>query len=144
MGVFKANYIPRNKFAKAIALGTLLYNCGRAGKDKEEMDRTLFGWRDIYEKAEAIDMIMNAPPGTIFFRGIFSPDPNEENPQNNLDMRDVVRKSYAELEAKIKSLGELQGQIYFIAAEHNDHTDKQHIHSIMLVPHMLNEAQFRA
>jgi hypothetical protein len=127
MGVVKLNFIPRGKTAKAQALETLGYNGTRPGKDAEEIDRKLFGHGGEYTSDQALQMIDEAPANTYFFRMIVSPDPNSENKDRNLDLRLITTQLVEWLE------GRLNREIPFVGAEHNDHTDIPHIHSIALI-----------
>ena len=127
MAVVVLNFIPRGKTAKAEALETLGYNGTRPGKEEEEIDRKLFGHGGEYTSDQALQMIDEAPGNTYFFRMIVSPDPNSENKDRNLDLRLITTQLVEWLE------GRLDREISFIGAEHNDHTDIPHIHSIALI-----------
>ena len=127
MAVVILNFIPRGKTAKAQAKETLGYNGTRPGMEEEEIDRQLFGHGGEYTSDQALQMIDEAPANTYFFRMIVSPDPNTENKDKNLDLRLLTTQMVEWLE------GRLNRQIPFIGAEHNDHTDIPHIHSIAFI-----------
>jgi len=93
------------------------------------MSRPLFGFGGQMSREQAEEMIANAPKGTIFFPIIFSPDPARENKEKDLDLWHVTRQTFVALERRLH----LEGKIQFIAAEHNDHTDIAHVHSIALI-----------
>ncbi len=93
------------------------------------MSRPLFGFGGQLSREQAEEMIANAPKGTIFFPIILSPDPARENKEKDLDLWQVTRQTFVALERRLH----LEGKIQFIAAEHNDHTDIAHIHSIALI-----------
>ena len=139
MAVVKINYIKRGKFAKQRAKETLGYNSRRPGKEKEKLTRFLFGHREVFTEEQAAHMIDTAPKGTIFYRVIISLDPKQEDQKKDLDIWKITRETYLAIE---KKLG-LEGKIQFIAAEHNDHTEVRHIHSIMVMPQWLSDEQFR-
>ena len=115
--------------SKQTAKERLVYIADRPGKEKEEVSRPLFGFGGQLSREQAEQMIANAPKGTIFFPIIFSPDPTRENKEKDLDLWHVTRQTYVALERRLH----LEGKIQFIAAEHNDHTEIAHIHSIALI-----------
>src|SRR5687767_5073735 len=127
MAVVKLNFIPRGKTAKAQAKETLGYNGRRPGRDEEEIDRKLFGHGGEYTSDQALQMIDDAPANTYFFRIMVSPDPNTENKDKNLDLRLLTTQLVEWLEVR------LSREIPFIGAEHNDHTNIPHIHSIAFI-----------
>jgi len=115
--------------SKKTAKARLGYIAGRPGKEKEDMSRPLFGFGGQLSREQAERMIANAPKGTIFFPIILSPDPTRENKEKDVDLWHVTRQTFVALERRLQ----LEGKIQFIAAEHNDHTDIAHIHSIALI-----------
>jgi hypothetical protein len=115
--------------SKKTAKERLSYIAGRPGKEKEDMSRPLFGFGGQMSREQAERMIANAPKGTIFFPIILSPDPTRENTEKDLDLWHVTRQTFVVLERRLH----LEGNIQFIAAEHNDHTEIAHIHSIALI-----------
>jgi hypothetical protein len=115
--------------SKQTAKERLAYIAGRPGKEKEEVSRPLFGFGGQMSREQAEHMIANAPKGTIFFPIILSPDPTRENTEKDVDLWQVTRQTFVALERRLH----LEGNIQFIAAEHNDHTEIAHIHSIALI-----------
>ena len=78
------NYLPRAKKergrwrkqdVKAHAKATLGYNAHRVGKDKEKMDRVLFGNHGTLTEEQAAQMIEAITYNTYVFRMKLSPDP---------------------------------------------------------------------
>src|SRR3712207_4026112 len=59
---------------------------------------------------------------------IISPDPEKEDAQKDLDMWEMTKEIVRWLEEHLGNR-----DIPFIAAEHNDHTEKRHIHALMLM-----------
>jgi hypothetical protein len=66
-------------------------------------------------------------------------DPKLEDSEKDLDLWKITKKTFMAIETLLN----MEGQIPFIAAEHNDHTDLRHIHAIMLLPRISRE-QFNA
>src|SRR3954470_17325191 len=136
-------YIPRRKREngkwvkqdmKAAAKATLGYIGHRVGKEKEKMDRTLFGHGGALTDEQVERMIDEAPDNTYFFRLILSPDPNGENQERNLDLRKLTKDIVEFLEQRLG-----RENLPFIGAEHNDHTDIPHVHALILIQRMGKE-----
>jgi len=130
-------YIPRRKREngkwvkqdmKAAAKATLGYIGHRVGKEKEKMDRTLFGHGGALTEEQVERMIDEAPDNTYFFRLILSPDPNGENKERNLDLWKLTKDIVEFLEQRLN-----RENLPFIGAEHNDHTDIPHVHALILI-----------
>jgi hypothetical protein len=137
------NYIPRMKKEngkwvkqdiKAAAKATLGYIGHRVGKEKEKMDRTLFGHGGALIDEQVERMIDEAPDNTYFFRLILSPDPNGENQERNLDLWKLTKDIVEFLEQRLG-----RENLPFIGAEHNDHTDIPHVHALILIQRMGKE-----
>jgi hypothetical protein len=137
------NYIPRMKREngkwikqdiKAAAKATLGYIAHRVGKEKEKMERTLFGHGGALTDEQVERMIDEAPDNTYFFRLILSPDPNGENQERNLDLRKLTKDIVEFLEKRLD-----RENLPFIGAEHNDHTDIPHVHALILIQRMGRE-----
>jgi ribosomal protein S27AE len=124
------NYIPRNKQAKRKAKANLNYIATRVNKEKQKVDRALFGHEGPKTKEQAKKMISQAPDNTLFWRLKLSPDPNgeEEDKDKNLDLWKLTTDSVQWLE---KRLG--NREIPFIGVEHDDHTDIRHVHALLLI-----------
>src|SRR3954466_3145628 len=136
-------YIPRMKKEngkwvkqniKATAKATLGYIGHRVGKEKEKMDRTLFGHGGALTDEQVERMIDEAPDNTYFFRLILSPDPNRENQERNLDLWKLTKDIVELLEQRLG-----RENLPFIGAEHNDHTDIPHVHALILIQRMGKE-----
>jgi hypothetical protein len=129
MAVVRVNYIRTGQKGENVrekAQGTLDYIGHRVGPNKEKMARQLFGPGGPLTEEQAVRRIEGAPKGTRFWRMMISPDPQTEDPQKDLDLWAIAKRTCAELEKRF------QRPIDFIAAEH-EHTDKKHIHSIVLL-----------
>jgi hypothetical protein len=127
MAVVKLKYIPRGKEARAEAKATLGYNARRPGQEAEQVERKLFGHGGVLTPEQTDRMIDEAPNNTYFWKLIISPDPKSENPDKNLDLRQLTTEMIEWLEAR------LDREIPFIGAEHDDHTGIPHIHAIALI-----------
>jgi ribosomal protein S27AE len=142
------NYIARNKHAKQKARANLNYIATRVNKEKQKVDRALFGHEGPQTKEQAKKMIDRAPDNTLFWRLKLSADPNgeEEDKEKNLDLWGLTTASVQWLE---KRLGDRE--IPFVGVEHDDHTDVRHVHALLLIqrqgremlltPEILNEFQ---
>jgi hypothetical protein len=119
---------------KAAAKATLGYNAHRVGREKEKMERTLFGHGGALTDEQVERMIDAAPDNTYFFRLILSPDPNGENQERNLDLWKLTKDIVEFLEQRLG-----RENIPFIGAEHNDHTDIPHVHALILIQRMGKE-----
>src|SRR3954447_11947230 len=139
MAIVKNNYVKQGKGQMARVKASLRYITHRPGKDNERMYRELFGHDGIMDKVQAYRMFDEAQKGTIFFRFVISPDPKLEDTFRDLHMRGIAKKTIQHLEEKLN----LQGEIQFVAAIHNDHTWIRHIHAIVLVPHKLSREDFQ-
>jgi hypothetical protein len=137
------NYIPRRKREngkwikqdiKAAAKATIGYIAHRVGKEKERMERTLFGHGGALTDEQVERMIDEAPDNTYFFRLILSPDPNGENQERNLDLRKLTKDIVEFLENRLN-----RENLQYIGAEHNDHTDIPHVHALILIQRMGKE-----
>jgi hypothetical protein len=128
----RLNYIRRGPNMKQQAKKHLGYIGTRPGKNKEKLERILFGHGGTYTPEQVEAMINNAPKNTYFWRLTLNPDPALENPEKDLDLWDLTREAVMWLERRLGRDGQPR-DIPFIAAEHNDHTDKPHIHAILLI-----------
>jgi hypothetical protein len=139
MAIVKNNYVKRGSGQLARVKASLRYITHRPGKDKERMYRELFGHDGVMDKDQAYRMFDEAQKGTNFFRFVISPDPKREDKFRDLHMREIAKKTIQHLEDKLN----LQGEIQFVAAIHNDHTWIRHIHAIALVPKKLTREEFQ-
>src|SRR4051794_19550898 len=139
MAIVKNNYVKRGRGQLARVKASLRYITHRPGKDKERMYRELFGHDGAMDKDQAYRMFDEAQKGTIFFRFVISPDPKREDKFRDLLMQEIAKKVIQHLEDKLN----LQGEIQFVAAIHNDHTWIRHIHAIALVPKKLTREEFQ-
>jgi len=119
----------RRRPAKQQALETLVYNGCRPGKDQEELQREYFGHGGKLTPEQAMQMIREASSNTLFWRLILNPDPALEDPNRDLDLKDLTLEMVRWLERRIGR----EGQIPFVAAEHDDHTDLRHVHALLLI-----------
>jgi rubredoxin len=128
----RLNYIRRGPKMKQMARKHLGYIGTRPGKNHERMERILFGHGGTFTPEQVEAMINVASKNTYFWRLTLNPDPVLENPEKDLDLWDLTRELVRWLERRLGRDGNPR-DIPFIAAEHNDHTDKPHIHAILLI-----------
>jgi hypothetical protein len=128
----KGKWVKQN--IKAAAKEKLGYIAHRVGKEKEKMERTLFGHGGPLTEEQVERMIDEAPDNTYFFGLILSPDPNGENQERNLDLWKLTKDIVELLEQRLG-----RENLPFIGAEHNDHTDIPHVHALILIQRMGRE-----
>jgi hypothetical protein len=81
-------------------------------------------------RLEAFQFIDEAPKGTKFRTVIINPDPVNENPDQDLDMREIARINMQTIAQIMREQG-ITTPIIWVAAIHDDHTDKQHVHALV-------------
>jgi hypothetical protein len=136
MAVLKANYVKKGDNEKARAKATIKYIEHRPGKDHEQKARTLFGIDGPMARWQAYRMIDDAPKGRYFYRVIINPDPVTEDKVRDLPLRKVIEETMQTLQAMRK-----ETPIQWVAAIHDDHSDKRHIHALAIVKGKLNREE---
>jgi hypothetical protein len=131
MAVVKSNFVKRGPSAKNRAKATIRYIQHRPGKDGDKIIRTLFNREGEMQRSDAYRMIDEAGKTDILFRFVISPDPNSEDKERDLDMRQITENTMLKLE-------EIVGKtIHWVGAIHADHTDKRHIHTAAISKRLL-------
>lgn len=131
--IVKSNYTRKGGTAKA----SVRYIENRPGKDGAKLQRTLFNADGKVAKGDAYTMIDQADKHSYFFRLVISPDPQREDRDRNLSLRELTEKTMASLEDRF------QQPLQWVAAVHADHTEHRHIHAIAIVPQRLNIQDFQ-
>jgi hypothetical protein len=129
MAVVRTHYKQRGKVGNAWAKENVRYIQHRTGKDNERVMRPLFTSDGPMTRLEAYQFIDEAPKGTKFFTVIINPDPVNENPNRDLDMRAIAQTTMQTIEEIMRSQG-ITTPINWVAAIHDDHTDKHHVHAL--------------
>jgi hypothetical protein len=132
MAVVKANYVRRGKVGNAQAKENVRYIQHRPGKDNERVMRPLFTSDGPMTRLEAYQFIDEAPKGTHFYTIIVNPDPEKENTHKDLDMRQIAITTMQTIEAIVDT------PVIWVAAVHDDHTDKNHVHALAAVNRRLD------
>jgi hypothetical protein len=127
MAVVKANYVKKGEGERGRAKATIRYIQHRPGKDKERITRNLFGIDGSMGRWQAYGLVDDAPKGRYFYRFVVSPDPETEDKPRDLPLREIIESTMQTLEER------LQQHIQWVAAVHDDHTDKRHIHALAMV-----------
>ena len=122
MAVFVMNFTQSKGAAKA----NIKYIQHRPGKDRVKATRTLFGWDGAMGRYEAYRMVDAAAKGSSFFRIKISPDPKTEDTKRDLSLREVTETIMQTFEERIHK------QVQWVAAEHDDHTAKRHVHVLAM------------
>ncbi len=133
MAIVKASYTQRGGVAKA----SIRYIESRPGKDGIRMVRTLFNADGKMGRQEAYQMIDEAGKGSYFFRLVISPDPNREDTDRDLSMREITEKTMASLEARLNT------SLQWVAAIHADHAPHRHVHAVAILPERLQVRDFQ-
>src|SRR5947199_3149758 len=134
MAVFVMNYTQSSKAAKA----NIRYIQHRSGKEGERITRTLFGWDGAMGRYEAYRMVDEAEKGSSYFRIKISPDPKTEDTRRDLSLREVTETIMQTFEEHIHK------QVQWVAAEHDDHTAKRHVHVLAMARGRLQRGDLQA
>jgi hypothetical protein len=132
MAVIKANYVRRGKVGNAKAKENVRYIQHRPDKDNERVMRPLFTNDSPMTRLEAYQFIDEAPKGTHFYTIIINPDPEKEDTHKDLDMRQIAITAMQSIEDIVKT------PLSWVAAIHDDHTDKNHVHALAAVNRRLD------
>jgi chromosome segregation and condensation protein ScpB len=133
VAIVKASYTKSQAGIKA----SVRYIQNRPGHEGERLTRTLFGIDGPLTRDQVYQMIDDAPKGTNFFRLILSPDPRGEDSEKDLHLRELTERVMVALAE------ELQQQIQYVGAIHDDHTAHRHVHVIALIQGKLTREHFR-
>jgi len=134
MAIVKAKYTKSRGGAKA----TIRYIQHRPGKEKTRITRTLFGIDGAMGRWQAYRMIDEAEKGSVFFRFVISPDPKQEDTQQDLRLREVTEQTMLMLEER------LHKQVSWVAVVHADHAPHRHVHVLAVVVGRLQVQDFES
>jgi hypothetical protein len=129
MAFVGTSFVKRGKVGNAKAKDNVRYIQHRPDKDKEAVMRPLFGSEGPMTRLEAYQFIDEAPKGTKFFTIIINPDPDKEDTHKDLDMRAITMTTMQTIEEIITAQG-ITTPVIWVAAVHDDHTDKNHVHAL--------------
>jgi hypothetical protein len=135
MAVVKVSYVKRGKAGNAKAKDNVRYIQHRPNKEKEAVMRPLFTNDSPMTRLEAYQCIDEAPKGTHFYTIILSPDPAKEDTHKDLDMRAITITTMQTIEEIVKT------PVIWVAAVHDDHTDKNHVHALAAVNRRLERPE---
>jgi hypothetical protein len=138
MAVVKGSFVKRGKVGNAKAKDTVRYIQHRPGKDNERVMRPLFTNDSPMTRLEAYQFIDEASKGTKFFTIIINPDPTTEDTHHDIDMRAITRTTMQTLEEIIHAQG-ITTTVSWVAAIHDDHTDKNHVHALAAIQGRLDK-----
>ncbi len=133
MAIVKATYTKSSGGAKA----SIRYIEHRPGKEGAKITRTLWGIDGAMERREAYRMIDAAEKGSIFFRFVISPDPQQEDTGKDLYLREITERTMMRLEDRFEK------HLQWVAATHDDHAPHRHVHILALVPGRLQVQDFQ-
>jgi hypothetical protein len=138
MAVVKANYVKKGEGGRGRAKATIRYIQHRPGKDKEKVFRNLFGIDGFMGRWQAYRMVDEAEKGRYFYRFIINLDPETEDKERDLPMREIIEHTMLTLKERTKT------PVQWVAAVHDDHTDKRHIHALAVVKGRLKKDDLQA
>src|SRR5207248_2543428 len=87
---------------------------------------------------EAYRMVDTAEKGSSFFRIKISPDPKTEDTKRDLSLREVTETIMQTFEEHIRR------PVQWVAAEHDDHTPKRHVHVLAIAKGRLKREDLHA
>src|SRR5947209_1680556 len=134
MAVFVMNYTKSKDGAKA----NIKYIQHRPGRENAKVTRTLFGWDGALGRYEAYRMVDEAQAGSTYFRIKISPDPKTEDVRRDLSLREITETIMQTFEERIRR------PVHWVAAEHDDHTSKRHVHVLAIARGRLNREDLQA
>jgi hypothetical protein len=135
MAFVGTSYVRRGKVGNAKAKDTVRYIQHRPGKDNERMMRPLFTSDGPMTRLETYQFIDEAPKGTHFYTVITNPDPSTEDTYKDLDMRQIAITT-------MQTIEEIVGTpVIWVAAIHDDHTDKNHVHALAAINRRLERPE---
>jgi hypothetical protein len=137
MAVMKATYVTKDKKERSGAKDFIRYIEHRPGKDNERTSRNLFGIDGFVGRWEAFRFVDEAPKGRYFYRIVVSPDPEKEDTKRDLPLRELINATMQTLQERRDT------PIEWVAAVHDDHTDKRHIHALAMVKGRLNKEELK-
>jgi hypothetical protein len=142
MAFVGTSFVKRGKVGNAKAKDTVRYIQHRPDKDKERVMRPLFTSDGPMTRLEGYQFIDEAPKGTKFFTIIISPDPEKEDTRKDLDMRAITITTMQTIEEIIMAQG-ITTPVVWVAAVHDDHTDKNHVHALAAIQGRLDKPDLR-
>ncbi len=87
---------------------------------------------------QAYRMIEEAEHGSYFFRFVISPDPQKEDTQQDLFLREITEHTMLALEERFNI------HLPWAAVEHTDHAPHRHVHVVAVLPERLQVSDFQA
>jgi hypothetical protein len=142
MAVVVTSFVKRGKVGNAKAKDTVRYIQHRAGKDGERVMRPLFTNDSPMTRQETYQFIDEAPKGTKFFTFIISPDPTTEDTHHDVDMRAITITTMQTVEEIMRGQG-ITHPVVWVAAVHDDHTDKNHVHALAAIQGRLDKPDLK-
>jgi len=126
MAVVRVSYIKPGRKERAGAKANIRYIQNRRGKDRVKITRTLFGDGGVMGRNDAYSLIDEAEWGSRFFRVVINPDVKTEDTKRDLNLREIIETTISTLRE------ELDTDVSWVAAMHDDHTPQRHIHALVI------------
>src|SRR3989442_5006075 len=118
VAIVKSNYTKQRGAAKAF----IRYIENRPGKEGDKLVRTLFDRDGRMSRQQAYELIDGAQAGSSFFRFVISPEPTQEDTQQDLLLREITAYTIGIVDARLGK------SVSYVGAIHADHTPKRHVH----------------
>src|SRR5260370_36336772 len=83
-------------------------------------------------------MMNKRSEGSFFFRFVMSPDPNFEDTEQDLSLREITKSTMDTLEERIGK------SVSWVAAIHADHAPHRHVHIVAVIDGRLQKQDFPA
>ena len=132
-----AVFIMNHTRSKGAAKANIRYIQHRPGKDGAKATRSLFGWDGVLGRIDAYRLVDTAEAGSSFFRMKISPDPKTEDEKRDLHLREVTERTMQAFEERLRK------PVQWVAAEHDDHTAKRHVHVLAIAKGRLNREDLK-
>jgi hypothetical protein len=93
----------------------------------ERITRALFDQYNTTQRRNAYRAIDKVPKGTTFFRIAISPDPNGEDQDKTLNLRELTRKTLRALQRQFP-----RERLHYFSAVHG-HTENRHVNLLLML-----------
>ncbi len=133
MAIVKAKFLPIRRSGGIYATNSLRYALERDSEVDNAQERIAFdGDRDSISALEALEEIEGAE-GKYYYHLIL----NAGDGRSDVDLQDWTKETMANLENSLDEQGK-GDNLKWMAVEHNDHADHDHVHVVLILEHKLD------
>ena len=133
MAIVKAKFLPIRRSGGIYATNSLRYALERDSEVDNAQERIAFdGDRDSISALEALEEI-EEPEGKYYYHLIL----NAGDGRSDVDLQDWTKETMANLENSLDEQGK-GDNLKWMAVEHNDHADHDHVHVVLILEHKLD------